>query len=103
MLSMIMEAVGALGMIIPIYIVMGIGGLLSYYTLLNTWGQWYLWLVIPLVIFGTIRYLVIKSGEMDAEESYQHSVRIGKDLSQILVALIGVVSIVAFFNPFINK
>jgi hypothetical protein len=103
MLSMIMEAVGALGMVIPIYIMMGIGGLLAYFTLLNAWSQWYLWLLIPLIIFGAIRYLVVKSSELDGDESYQYSVSIGKDLTQLSMVLIAAVSIVAFFNPFITK
>ena len=102
MLSVIMEVVGALGMVVPIYILTGVGGLLAYYTLLNSWDQWYLWLLIPLIIFGVIRYLVTKSAELDHEEAFNHSVNLGKDLTQINLGLIAIVTGVAFFYPLIK-
>ena len=102
MLSMIMESVGALGMIIPIYILAGTGALLAYFALLDAWGQWYLWLLLPLVIFGAIRYLVVKQAELKSEENFTHSVNLGKDMTQISLGLIAVVTVIAFFNPFIK-
>jgi len=102
MLSLIMESVGALGLIIPIYIMAATGTLLAYFALLNVWGQWYLWLLLPLVIFGTIRYLVVKEAELKPEENYAHSVNLGKDMTQISLGLIAVVTVIAFFNPFIK-
>ena len=102
MLSKIMESVGELGLIIPIYILAGTGGLLAYYSLLNAWGQWYLWLLLPLVVFGSIRYLVVKQTELKAGESFAHSVSLGRDLTQISLGVIIVVTVIAFFNPFIK-
>jgi hypothetical protein len=102
MLSMIMESVGELGLIIPIYILAGTGGLLAYFTLLNVWGQWYLWLLLPLVVFGSIRYLVVKQAELKSEENHTHSVNLGKDLTQICLGVIAAVTVIAFFNPFIK-
>jgi hypothetical protein len=102
MLSMIMETVGALGMIIPIYILAGTGALLAYYSLLDTWSQWYLWLLLPLVIFGSIRYLVVKLHELSSEENYAHSVNLGKDMTQITLGLVAMITVIAFFNPFIK-
>ena len=102
MLGMIMETVGALGMIIPIYIMAAAGALLAYFSILNAWAQWYLWLLLPLVIFGSIRYLVVKQVELTPEENVTHSVNIGRDMNRICLALIAVVTVVAFFNPFIK-
>ena len=100
MLSMVMETVGALGIIIPVYILTSIGGLLAYYAILDVWGQWYLWLLIPLVVFGAIRYLVVKQQELTSQENYAHSVAVGKDMAQINLGLIVIVTVLAFLNPF---
>jgi hypothetical protein len=100
MLSRIMEAVGALGIVIPVYILTTVGGLLAYYSILGAWTQWYLWLLIPLVVFGVIRYMVTKHHELSSQDRYFHSVNIGKDMGKINMMLIIITTVLAFLNPF---